>query len=189
MMYSVPFEEVNASEYEKEIKGYLDTKSDVNSVVSPQEVVRSFWRVFELVLNSCQQMKHCHGEPIGYFSVLDEKISSKKICIKGKLSWEDMYGARFSFFQIDIDRRSPKLLYSIKILRRSTKVQKQSIYIGKTHSDWLVGYRAIDFELEAYGPDLYSPGEYRARRLEEYDPGFNDLEEFRKRREKLRESK
>ncbi len=189
MMYSVPFEEVNASEYEREIKAYVHTKSDVNSVVISQAVVRSFWRVFELVLNSCQQMKHCHGEPIGYFAVLDEKINSKKISVKGKLSWEDMYGARFSFFQIDIDRKSPKLLYSIKILRRSTKVKKQAIYIGKTHSDWLVGYRAIDFEFPAYGPDLYSPGESLPRRLEESDPSFDNLEEFRKRRKKLREGK
>ena len=186
-MYRISLGDIDVSEYEEDVKDYIRAKPDAIVGVSGNAAVRSLWRVFEAVLNSCGEMKHCHGETVDYSTIFEEKISARKVSIKGRVSWRDNYGIRFSFFQIDIDRRTPKLLYSIKILRRSTKVQKQAIYVGKTNSDWLVGYKTLDFELPALGSELYRAGENWRRIPEEYDPDFDDLDSVRKKRQRLSE--
>ena len=161
MIYEIPSASVDVSELEQRIVEFLgenlcaeSTPSYIFCTGNPasfKPILQIFWEIFESVINSSSRLKLFQGNHITNYDICVEKITKRKICIKGDVYWRDNFGVRYHFFQIDVDRRSKKLLYSIKLIKRKKFPVKPAIYLGRANTGWEVGFKTMKFDM--VGPD------------------------------------
>ena len=161
MIYEIPSASIEVSELEQRIVEFLGENLCAESAYdyiyctgSParfKPILKNFWDIFSSVTGSSDRLKLFQSDHIKNYEICEERVTKRKICIKGDLWWWDSFGIRYHFFQIDIDRRSKRLLYSIKLIRRKEFPVKPAIYLGKTNAGWEVGFKTMRFDM--VGPD------------------------------------